>query len=473
MTEFKLELLKPGAHVHFIGIGGISMSALAEILTNSRFIISGSDMKESSLTDKLKKLGVTIMVGHSEQNINGADLIVYTAAVKQSNPEIQAGKRLGIPIIERPVLLGEIMKKYAHAVAVAGTHGKTTTTSMISSIMLHSNLDPTVLVGGELDAIGGNVHTGSSSYFITEACEYVESFLQFHPTVAVILNVEADHLDYFKDLNHIIQAFKKFVKLVPDDGYVIACGDDENVLKAIDGLTCKIVTYGIKQGEYTWKAANIYFDSFGFPHFDIIYNNRKLSNITLNVPGIHNVYNALAAAACTYNLGVDIQCITDGLSSFKGTHRRFEVKGKANGIVIIDDYAHHPTEIKATLAAASKLPYNKLWCVFQPHTYTRTFALLKEFSSAFSDADHVIITDIYAARELNDGKIHSKDLVGKLLENGCNAQYFSDFHDIADFLAHKAEEGDLVITMGAGDIYQVGEIILEKCTSDKIFPAMV
>ncbi|WHH57600.1 UDP-N-acetylmuramate--L-alanine ligase [Petroclostridium sp. X23] len=472
MTEFKLELLKAGTHVHFVGIGGISMSALAEILVSSGFIVSGSDMKESPLTDKLKRLGVKFFLHHSENNIDGADLIVYTAAVKDFNPEIQAGKKLGIPIIERPVLLGEIMKKYHHAVAVAGTHGKTTTTSMISSIMLNAKLDPTVLVGGELDAIGGNVRTGKSTYFVTEACEYVESFLKFYPYIGVILNIEEDHLDYFKDLSHIIEAFRKFAALVPEDGYIVACGDDPNVLQALEGINCTIFTYSIKDGHYDWKAENITFSTSGFPKFDILYRGSKLASIQLNIPGMHNVYNALAAAACAYAAGIPVECIVDGLFSFRGTHRRFEIKGCANGITVVDDYAHHPTEVKATLGAASRFPHKKLWCIFQPHTYTRTYALLNEFSNAFYQADKVIITDIYAAREPDDGKIHSKNLVEKLAENGCNAQYISSFDEITSYILQNVQEGDVIITMGAGDVHRVGEMFLEKCELDTTVRAM-
>lgn len=461
LPEFKLELLKPGAHVHFVGIGGISMSALAEILIKNGFVVSGSDIKESTLTNKLQKLGVKFFLGHSKENVTGADLLVYTAAVKASNPEIQAAKQLNIPFIERAVLLGEIMKKYQHAIAVAGTHGKTTTTSMISLILLHANLDPTILVGGELDAINGNIRVGNSTYFVTEACEYVESFLRFHPFVGIILNIEADHLDYFKDLNHIIQSFKKFAQLIPENGYIVTCGDDKNILSIINDIKCNVITYGIKDQTYDWKAENIVFNEYGFPSFDIIYKNNKISTIQLNIPGMHNVYNALAAAACAYTLDVKIEDIVNGLYIFKGTYRRFEIKGRLNGFTIVDDYAHHPTEIKATLAAASKFPHDKIWCVFQPHTYTRTLSLLDEFSEAFTDADRVIITDIYAARERDEHKVHSRDLVNKIIEKGGNAEYISSFDEITSHILNQANEGDLIITMGAGNIYQVSEKILQ------------
>ncbi len=462
MQKFKLELLKSGAHVHFIGIGGISMSALAEILCRSDFIVSGSDLRQSSLTDRLQKMGVTFFLGHSKENITKADLIVHTAAIKETNPELQAARQQGILTIDRPTLLGEIMRKYPHAIAVSGTHGKTTTTSMLSSILMQAKLDPTVLVGEILETIGGNLRLGNSSHFVTEACEYCESFLKFSPYIGIILNVEADHLDYFKDLEHIIASFKKFAQLVPQDGTMIVCGDDINALKAVEGLDCNLITYGMKQKENAWFAQNITYNENGFPIFDVIYKGEYLTTIALNVPGIHNVYNALAATASAYVLDVDITSIRQGLATYKGANRRFEIKGKTKGFTVISDYAHHPTEIKATLAAASKYPHKKLWCVFQPHTYTRTLTLMNDFTNAFTDADQVIITDIYAAREKDNGKVHSKDLVKKIHHSGYEAQYISNFDDIASYVLKNADEGDIVITMGAGSIDQLGDVILKS-----------
>jgi len=460
LEQFALKLLKPNTHIHFVGIGGISMSGLAEILKTNHFLVSGSDVRESSTIEKLRKLGINIYIGHSKENIKGDDVIVYTAAVKSTNPELAAAREANLPVIERAVLLGEIMKEYQYPIAVAGTHGKTTTTSMISMILLHANMDPTILVGGELDAIGGNVHTGSHKYLVTEACEYVESFLKFYPYIGVILNVEADHLDYFKNLNHIVHSFQKFAQLVPPEGYIVVCGDDPNALKAVDSVQCNVITYGIREGSYDWKAENISYDISGYPCFDLIYKGKKLSNVQLHVPGIHNVYNALAAVASTYALGISVSDIENGLSLFKGTHRRFEMKGELNGFTIIDDYAHHPTEIMATLAAASKLNHNKIWCIFQPHTYSRTLALLDEFSQAFDNADKVIVTDIYAARETDDGRIHSKDLVNKINERQHKAEYMSSFDDIAAYIVAQASPGDIVITMGAGNVNEIGEKIL-------------
>jgi len=453
-------MLKPGTHVHFVGIGGISMSGLAEILQKNNICVSGSDIRESSITKKLQQKGIKIYIGHSEKNVKNADIVIYTAAVKSNNPEIIKAKEMNLPIVERASLLGEIMKEYKYPIAVAGTHGKTTTTSMLSLILIHANFDPTVLVGGELDTIGGNVRAGGHDYFITEACEYVESFLKFHPYMGIILNVEADHLDYFKDLNHIIQSFNKFVQLIPPDGYVIICGDDSNALKTVHNCKCNVITYGINGGNYHWKAKNISFNAYGFPRFDIFYLDQKIGTVQLKVPGIHNVSNALAAAVATYTLGVSAADIINGLNIFKGAHRRFEVKGSYNNVIIIDDYAHHPTEIAATLAAAAKLNHKKIWCIFQPHTYSRTLALLDEFSHAFSDADKVIVTDIYAAREIDEGKIHSRDLVERINQHQLKAEYISKFEDIASYIKTHAEPGDIVITMGAGNVYEIGEQIL-------------
>ena len=462
MPEFTLKSLKPGAHIHFIGIGGISMSALAEILVKNAYTISGSDIRQSPLTDKLKTMGVSLLIGHSKENVTGADLIVYTAAVKGDNPEMIAAKELGIMTIDRPTLLGAIMKDYKHAIAIAGTHGKTTTTSMVSSILMHADVDPTILVGEVLDSIDGNVRIGNSTYFVTEACEYCESFLKFHPYIGVILNIEADHLDYFKDLEHIITAFKKFTQLVPDNGYVVVCGDDPNGLKAVDGTKAHVITYGTEGPHCDWKAANITFNENGFPGFDMIYKGNTLATVQLNVPGMHNVYNALAAAACAYVLKTDATSIANGLHAYKGARRRFEIKGKVHGVTIVSDYAHHPTEVKATLKAAVAFPHNKVWCVFQPHAYTRTHALINEFSEAFQDADRVIITDIYAAREKDDGKVHAKDLVNIMNNKDYPATYIADFKDIASYVKENAGEGDLVLTMGAGSIDQLSEILLHN-----------
>lgn len=448
-------------HVHFIGIGGISMSAIAEILLDLGYKVSGSDMKASNTTQRLSDKGAYIHIGHHKANISSCDLIVYTAAVKEDNPEFIAAKELKIPTLSRAEILGLIMKKFNTSIAVAGTHGKTTTTSMLSIILQYNHFDPTILVGGQLDAIGGNVRIGSRDYFLTEACEYVGSFLKFFPKIGIILNIEEDHLDYFKDIDHINQTFTEFANLIPSDGFLFAYNDDMNIKKILPNISCPIITYG-EQDHNDYNATNIKYDKNGFPSFDVFFKKNLLGNIQLQVPGKHNVSNALAAVACAHSLGIDIGNISKSLYSFKGTHRRFDVLGVVNDIKIIDDYAHHPTEIKATLQAISNVPHNKLWCIFQPHTYTRTKSLLNDFASSFDGIDHLIITDIYAAREKDTGEIHSKDLVREIENNNQNVKYIKDFEDIVDYILKHAQPNDLVLTMGAGDINNVAKMLLEK-----------
>ncbi|NLL07094.1 MAG: UDP-N-acetylmuramate--L-alanine ligase [Clostridiaceae bacterium] len=461
MEQINLLDSKKIKNVHFVGIGGISMSGLAEILKDFGYNISGSDMKPSKTTERLQNTGIKIYIGHDAQNLKNCDLVVYTAAVNDTNPELVRARELGITTIERAVLLGQIMRKYPFSFAISGTHGKTTTTSMVSMIMLEANLDPTIHIGGELDAIGGNTRIGGNKYFITEACEYVESFLKFHPYLAVVLNIDADHLDYFKDIDHIKEAFLKFMNLVPKDGYIIACVDDTNISSLLSKISCNIVTYGINSKNAYWKAQNLKFDASGCASYDLIKNGEKVTVIRLSVPGIHNVSNSLAAVAACYTLGCKIDDIARGLEAFTGTHRRFEVKGIVDNIKVVDDYAHHPSEIKATLKAAKSTNHSKIWCIFQPHTYTRTKLLLDEFSEAFYDADEVIISDIYSAREFDTGEIHSKILTEKINIHSNNAIYKSDFNDIVKYLRDNASPGDLVLTMGAGDIYKIGEMFLK------------
>lgn len=448
-------------HIHFIGIGGISMSGLAEILLQQGFHISGSDMKSSAITTHLQNLGIPVSIGHRASNVpTNTDLVVYTAAIKEDNEERVMAQQKKIPTIDRAQLLGEIMKNYGHSIAVAGTHGKTTTTSMLAQIFLYAKKDPTITVGGMLDAIGGNLHLGKSPYFITEACEYCDSFLKFSPSVALILNIEADHLDYFKNIQHIRQSFKSFAKKVPQEGIVIINGDIEKVDEVIKDLSCTTITFGLDPEKSLWHPANITYNDKAFSSFDIFCGKQNMGTIHLQVPGTHNIYNALGACVTAYSLGLSMNAIIQGLSQYKGTHKRFEYKGDLKGITIIDDYAHHPTEVKATLNVAKKYPHKNLWCVFQPHTYTRTRAFLKEFAFALQAADKVVLTDIYAAREKNPGDIHSKDLYNELQKNGTEVYYFPTFEEIECFLLENCIPGDLLITMGAGDVSMIGEELL-------------
>ncbi|MDD4582920.1 MAG: UDP-N-acetylmuramate--L-alanine ligase [Eubacteriales bacterium] len=451
-------------HIHCIGIGGIGLSAIAEILLSKGHWVSGSDVKENEQTERLKQSGALIFIGHDADNIVGADMVIYSAAIGQDNPELLASIQNGIPVATRAEILGYLMKQYKHSIAISGTHGKTTTTSMVSLILENNQLDPTILIGGNLTEINGNVKVGQGQYFVTEACEYMDNFLNLFPRYEIILNIDSDHLDYFKDIDHIVNSFEQFAKLVPEDGTVIAYSANPFVNAIIRNLNCNVITFGFNE-QCDYHAENIIFNSCGMPSFDLCSRGKFLCHLQLSVPGEHNIANALAAAACCHNLGVDLSHISSTLETYTGTQRRFDVIGVTkNNIRIVDDYAHHPTEIKATLSAADNIPHNNLWCLFQPHTYTRTLALFDEFAEALHEADKVILTDIYAAREKNIYKVSSKELVAEMKRSDPNKEvyYFSNFEEIANFVINNAEPGDLVLTMGAGDIYKVAEMILEK-----------
>ncbi len=457
---YKIEFDKP-IHVHFIGIGGISMSGLAEILLQEGFTVSGSDNGRSALTEMLEERGARIFYGQKAGNIvEGIGCVVYTAAIKPSNPELAQARTLGLPLLTRAELLGQLMKNYALPVAVSGTHGKTTTTSMLSHVLLEGDLDPTISVGGILKAIGGNIRVGNGDVFLTEACEYTNSFLQFFPKIGVILNIEEDHLDFFKDLDDIRHSFRRFAALLPSDGTLVINTDITDYQAIYRGLDCKVVTYG-QSADCDYSARDIAYDEMGNASFDMIKKGRTLGRITLSVPGVHNVSNALAAVATADSIHVPFDAIARGLLSFTGTDRRFEYKGVKGGVTVIDDYAHHPTEIRATLAAAQNYPHKQLWCVFQPHTYTRTKAFFHEFAEALSLADHLVLADIFAARETDDLGISSKDLADEIRRLGCDAHYFPSFDDITRFLENACLEGDMLITMGAGNVVNIGEMFLK------------
>ena len=463
---YKISFDNP-VHVYFIGIGGISMSGLAQILIQEGFTISGSDNKESSMTKALEAMGIKIVYGQKAENITSSDpidVVVYTAAIHPDNPEFVAAKEAGIPMLTRAELLGQIMLEYDLPVAISGTHGKTTTTSMVSKILLEADTDPTLSIGGVFKDIGGNIRVGKSEYFVTEACEYTNSFLSFFPKISVISNIDADHLDFFKDLDDIRHSFRKFAQLLPDDGTLVISGDIDNLNEITDGLKCSIFTYGSKDS-FDYYPTDIAYDSQGNPSFTAHLPNGKELKIKLAVPGIHNVYNALAAIAVANILNIEETHTVTALSKFGGTSRRFEYKGEIGGVTIIDDYAHHPTEIKATLTAAQNYPHGKIWCVFQPHTYTRTKALLDEFAQALSLADHVVLADIYAAREKDTLGISSRTLRDKIVSMGHECNYFptkENFSEIEKFLLQNCTKGDLLITMGAGDVVKIGDELLGR-----------
>lgn len=459
---FRINFNQP-IHVHFIGIGGISMSGLAEILLKEGFTVSGSDRAASEMTERLVTLGANVVIGQKAENItDDIELVVYTAAIHSDNEEFKMAQTKQIPMMTRACLLGQMMKNYKVPIAVSGTHGKTTTTSMISEILMKADLDPTITVGGILDSIGGNIRVGSSPVFVTEACEYTNSFLEFFPTISVILNVEEDHMDFFHNIEEIRDSFHRFAKKLPDDGLLVVNGDMEGVSEVTKELSCRIKTFGF-QPECDYSATNIQYNFLGNATYDLVIDGKQAFHVELSVPGAHNVLNSLSAIAVGLELGVSEEDMKAGLLAFGGTKRRFEYKGKRDGVVVIDDYAHHPTEIKATLQSAKNYPHKKLWCIFQPHTYTRTKAFLHDFAESLSGADHVILVDIYAAREKDPGDISSKDILDILLkEYHVDATYEKSFEDVREYLRSHCEEQDLVITMGAGDVVTIGEAFLQE-----------
>ena len=444
-----LKNLEKGKKIHMIGIGGVSMSGLAEIALNMGYKISGSDAKDSDVINKLKSHNIEVTIGHNAQNVVGADLVVYTAAVKKENPELQKANELGIATMERSDFLGELTK----------LHGKTTTTSMMSLAFLNAGKDPTIQVGADyLKEIGANYRIGNSPYFIIESCEYVESFLKFHPETVTLLNIEEDHLDYYKDLEHIKSAFKKFVNLVPERGFVIYNSDDVNCCDVVKDLKTNLISFGIKNTSADWIATDIVLNDTGYYSFSATNGYDKVQ-INLNVVGYHNIYNALSVVATAYAHKLNLTLVKEALEGFTGASRRFEYRGTFNGAKVYDDYAHHPTEIKATLKSAIAIPHNKLWVVFQPHTYTRTASLFNEFANTFSDANNVIITDIYAAREIDTGIVSSKQLVDAINEISYNAIYLSSFDDIVDYLKQNVVENDIVLTVGAGNVTNISHLL--------------
>ncbi len=459
MNIFSFSEVPKNAYIHMIGIGGISMSGIAEMLLNFGYKVSGSDTKSSDLTDRLEQNGAEIFIGQKAENIKSPDVVCYTAAISDDNPELAAARKLGVPVIERAVMLGALLELYKYPIAVAGTHGKTTTSSMLSLVLLAAKKDPTVLIGGELSQIGGNYRIGGSEYLPFEACEYVESFLHFKPFVSIITNIEEDHLDYFKDLNHIISSFVKFTSLTNQNGCNIVCIDEKSTQSIVHNVEKNVLTYALNNRDADYTAQNITVRTGGCPSFDIYNRERFITHVDLNVAGSHNICNSVGVAAACDFLKIEPEYIRQGLEEFRGAKRRFDKLGKTKtGVDVVDDYAHHPTEIKTTLETAKKMGYNNVWVVFQPHTYTRTAAFLNDFASALSIADRVMITDIYPAREKYDGTIHSCDLAILIP----NAVYMNDMSAIERYLLKNTVPGDLIITMGAGNICSLGYSLTNK-----------
>ena len=457
-----IEHIKKYKNIHMIGIGGISMSGIAAILENWGFNVTGSDTSDSEAVQLLLKKGIKVIIGHSLEDVANSDVVIYSAAIKQDDPEILEAKRLNIPTIERADFLGEITRCYKDTICISGTHGKTTTTSMVSLCFLEALKDPSIQVGALLKPLNGNYRVGNSEHFIIEACEYVESFLKFSPKAEIILNIDNDHLDYFKTFENIKNAFIKYVKLLPNDGILVINADDKNCLDLPKYTNANVYTYGIDNPQADFTAKNITFDNDGFSEFDVYYKGEFFVKLKLSVPGRHNVLNALACTAICTEYGIERKDISVALERFTGAHRRFEFKGKIKGnISVYDDYAHHPTEIKATFNSLSNKKYNKSWVIFQPHTYSRTKTLLEDFVNSLINFDHIIVLDIYAAREKNIYNISSKDLVDKIISLGKDAKYIPDFKDCVKYIKDNVEKNDIVITLGAGTVTEIGPMLVD------------
>lgn len=445
-----------GAHAHLVGVGGVSMSPLAEILHGMGIKVTGSDISESKTIERLRSLGIDVKIGHRAENIEGADFIVRTAAVHDDNPEITAARNAGIPVFERTQAWGSMMRNYKNALCISGTHGKTTTTSMATHILTAAGQDPTVMIGGTLPLLGSGYRVGGGDTIIMESCEYYNSFLSFFPTISVILNIDADHLDYFKSIEDIKQSFRKFACLVPPDGCIVANADDKNTMEAISGLDRNIITFGFSENADV-RAVNVKSEGIG-SIFDVLYKGELYAHISMKVPGHHNITNALAATAAAIFLKLTAEPVEKGLYSFTGAGRRFEYKGEYKGAKVYDDYAHHPSELKALLSAAKSLGFKRLIVAFQPHTYSRTKALFDDFVRELARADKVFLAEIYAAREDNEVGIYSRDLAEKIE----GAEVCENFEELTKRLRETASDGDIILTVGAGDIYKVGEALVEK-----------
>ena len=453
-VDFK-NYLKPGIRVHLAGIGGVSMCPLAEVLRGMGLCVQGSDMTESETVKHLRTLGIPVSIGHSAENLQSAQLVIRTAAIHDDNPEISGAVTRGIPVYERAQAWGAIMQQYSNALCISGTHGKTTTTSMATHIFMAAQADPTVMIGGTLPLLHSGYRVGHGDTIILESCEYCNSFLNFFPTVAVILNVEADHLDFFKDLTDVERSFHAFADLVPQNGFVIANADDPGAMDAVKGLAHPVFTFSVKDEAADCRVDQVaYHDGCG--EFDVVIHGKFYAHIALAVAGKHNVSNALAAAAAAYVLGISGKAVEEGLHSFHGAGRRFEYKGSFRGAEVYDDYAHHPGELHALLTTARSMACKRVICAFQPHTYTRTQALFSDFVKELKLADVAVLAEIYAARETNDIGISSSQLAEKIP----GAIYCSTLDQVADTLAQIAQPGDLILTVGAGDIFRAGEKLL-------------
>lgn len=458
-----IDNIKKYKHIHMLGIGGVSMSGIAEILNNWEIKVTGSDSTDSTIIHKLIESGIKVTIGHDLENLALADAVVYTAAISKEDIEMIEAKKLNIPLIERADFLGELTKSFYETIGVSGTHGKTTTTSMVAVCFLKANLDPNIQVGGILDQINGNYKIGNSEYFIIEACEYVESFLKFRPKSEIVLNIDNDHLDYFKNFENINNAFIKYVKLLPDDGLLVVNADDKNAYKLNNYTKANFITYGIENEKANFIAKNIEFNNEGFPTFDVFKNGEFYESISLSIPGKHNVLNALACISLCDYYKISSNVIKQALIEFTGAKRRMEYKGSYNNIKIYDDYAHHPTEIKATCNALMNKKFNSSWVIFQPHTYSRIKNLLEDFAESLSNFDNIIIVDIYAAREKDTYGVSARDIAERINSSRSgHCVYMKEFKEVAQYIRKNAKPNDIVLTLGAGDITKLGPMILEE-----------
>ena len=448
-------------HVHFIGIGGISMSGIAALLLNKGYKISGSDRSMSDILENLKENGAEIYIGQRAENIKNPNLVVYTDAILDDNEELIAARKLDIPVVTRGVFLGALMRNYKHSIAVSGSHGKSTATSIISKILLHSSEDASILLGGELDDMDGNVHVGDDKYLVTEACEYKGNIRYYYPQTVIILNIDEDHLDYYKDLDDIVETFKTYLRNQDENSKTILNLNEENNRLILDSVQGELITYAQDNYDADYVAHNIAFDEIGRPNFDLKMKDGNIEHFELGVIGRHNINNAMAAIISTYENGIDLQTIKESLRNYTGLKRRMEIIGHVNDATIMTDYGHHPSEIEVTLDALKEHTEGKLVCVWQPHTYSRTKALFDDFLTCFDSADEVIITDIYAAREKYDSSIHSKDVVDALKEKGINAKYLATFEEARDYVYEIANPADLIITTGCGNPDVLAHMIVD------------
>ena len=449
-------------NIHMIGIGGISMSGIALLLKENGFNVSGSDRELSETSQNLIDKGVDVIIGQKKENIKNPDLVIYTDAISDDNEELIEARKHDIDVVTRGVFLGALMKNYKNSIAVSGSHGKSTATSMISKILMNSDKDPSILLGGELDEIDGNVHVGDKDFLVTEACEYKANIKYYYPSTVIILNIDEDHLDFYKDLGEIIETFKSYLRNQDSNSKTILNLNEENNKLVLDAVQGELITYGQDNEDADYNATNIKFDNLGRPSFDLHMKNGDVEHFELSILGRHNINNACAAIIATYENGVDIETIKKYLKEYKGLERRMEIIGNVDGCNIMTDYGHHPSEISVTLNALAEHTEGRLRCVWQPHTYSRTKALFDDFVESFDDADEVIVTDIYAAREKFDPSITSEDVVNKMVETGRNAKYIADFEQARDYILDTIKKDDLVITTGCGNPDKLAKMIVKK-----------